>query len=184
MARRRSIISIPSLGSLDKTAGRVGQQLTQALREAISKGELKPGERLPSTRALATSLHLARGTVIEAFHQLHAEGYLEARARGGTVVANVNSASEFVSQTQSPTESALIGPELPANVARLAEVARTLRPQRAEPFAIAHPAGAVAPDDKWRRLGNRVRAIRVAAPSGYIDSRGLVVLRVAIADYV
>ncbi|MCK1741089.1 PLP-dependent aminotransferase family protein [Bradyrhizobium sp. 139] len=184
MARRRSIISIPSLGSLDKTAGRVGQQLTQALREAISKGELKPGERLPSTRALATSLHLARGTVIEAFHQLHAEGYLEARSRGGTVVTNVNSASGFVSQTHSPKESALIGPGLPANVARLAEVARTLRPQRAAPFAIAHPAGGVAPDDKWRRLGNRVRAMRVAAPSGYIDSRGLFELRVAIADYV
>ena len=184
MARRRSIISIPSLGSLDKAAGRVGQQLTQALRDAISKGELKPGERLPSTRALATSLHLARGTVIEAFHQLHAEGYLEARARGGTVVANVNADSEFVGRTPSPMEPSPVGPGLPANVARLAEVARTLRPQGATPFAIAHPAGAVAPDDKWRRLGNRVRATRVAAPSGYIDPKGLFDLRVAIADYV
>jgi GntR family transcriptional regulator/MocR family aminotransferase len=73
---------------------------------------------------------------------------------------------------------------LPRNVHRLADVARTLLPQGPIPFAIAHPAGAVAPDDKWRRLGNRVRALRSAAPSGYIDPRGLSDLRIAIADYV
>ncbi|MFC7698379.1 PLP-dependent aminotransferase family protein [Bradyrhizobium sp. GCM10028915] len=184
MARRRNIIAIPSLGSLDKTAGRLGQQLTQVLREAISNGMLKPGERLPSTRALAASLQLARGTVIEAFGQLHAEGYLEARARGGTIVANVNGDSELVSPAQAFIEPPRIGPVLAENVARLAEVAQTLRPQGTTPFAIAHPAGAVAPDDKWRRLGNRVRALRVAAPSGYIDPKGLLDLRLAITDYV
>ena len=184
MARRRNIIAIPSLGSLDRTAGRVGHQLTQALREAISKGTLKPGERLPSTRALSNSLQLARGTVIEAFDQLHAEGYLEARARGSTIVANVNADSDLVTRAQVFIEPAQIGPVLPENVARLAEVARTLWPQGATPFAIAHPAGAVAPDDKWRRLGNRVRALRAAAPSGYIDPKGLPDLRIAIADYV
>lgn len=145
MARRRNIIAIPSLGSLDKAAGRVGQQLTQALREAISNGMLKPGERLPSTRALAASLQLARGTVIEALGQLHAEGYLEARARGGTIVANVNGGRELVSPPQAFIAPPRIGPVLRENVARLAEVAQALRPQGTAPFAIAHPAGAVAP---------------------------------------
>lgn len=184
MARRRKSIAVPSLGCLDRTTGRLGHQLTQALREAISKGQLKPGERLPSTRALANSLQLARGTVIEAFQQLHAEGYLEARARGGTIVANVNADSNLVTGSQTFIEPAQIGPLLPANVTRLARVARTLRPQGSAPFAIAHPAGTVAPDDKWRRLGNRVRALRMAAPSGYIDPKGVPELRVAIADYV
>ncbi|MCP3392370.1 PLP-dependent aminotransferase family protein [Bradyrhizobium sp. CCGB12] len=182
MARRQNIIAIPSLRSLDKAAGRVGYQLTQALREAILRGVLKPGERLPSTRALATSLQLSRGTIIEAFHQLHAEGYLEARARGGTIVANVE--SEFASRSQAFVEAGQTVPALPPNANRLAEVARVLRPQGTTPFAIAHPAGAVAPDDKWRRLGNRVRALRAAAPSGYIDPKGLLDLRIAIADYV
>jgi GntR family transcriptional regulator/MocR family aminotransferase len=63
-------------------------------------------------------------------------------------------------------------------------VASTLRPHGAMPFAIAHPAGAVAPDDRWRRLGNRIRATRLAAPSGYIDPKGVSDLRIAIADYV
>lgn len=184
MVRRRNIVAIPSLGSLDKTARRVGHQLTEALREAISKGVLKPGEPLPSTRALAASLKLARGTVIEAFGQLHAEGYLQARARGRTIVANVNGESELVSPAQAFIEPPRIGPVLAENVARLAEVAQTLRPQGTTPFAIAHPAGAVAPDDKWRRLGNRVRALRLAAPSGYIDPKGLPDLRIAIAEYV
>lgn len=184
MARRRSIISIPSLGSLDRAAGRVGQQLTQGLREAIVNGELKAGERLPSTRALATSLQLARGTVVEAFDQLHAEGYLETRARGGTTVANVHADSSLITHPGTPAHQAAARPALPPNVARLAAVVKTLQPQRALPFAIAHPAGAVAPDDKWRRLGNRVRATRPAAPTGYIDPRGVPELRAAIADYV
>jgi GntR family transcriptional regulator/MocR family aminotransferase len=183
MARRPTTIAIPSLGSLDKAAGRIGTLLTQALRDAIAKGELKPGEALPSTRALANSLDIARSTVIEAFHQLHAEGYLVSRARRGTMVANLCAVDDLrASGSRSqPSQSA---PHLPKNVARLAGVASTLRPQRAEPFAIAHPAGAVAPDDKWRRLGNRIRATRSAAPSGYTDPKGLLDLRIAIADYV
>ena len=184
MPRRRSIITIPSLGSLDRSTGRVGQQLTQGLREAIANGELKAGERLPSTRALASSLKLARGTIVDAFEQLHAEGYLETRARGGTVVANVHTDISLITRLDGAAHQTVSRSALPMNVARLAEVAITLQPQSALPFALAHPAGEVAPDDKWRRLGNRVRATRLAAPTGYIDPRGVPDLRVAIADYV
>jgi GntR family transcriptional regulator/MocR family aminotransferase len=46
------------------------------------------------------------------------------------------------------------------------------------------PSGAAAPDDRWRRLGNRIRATGAAAPAGYEDPRGLSELRTAIADYV
>lgn len=53
---------------------------------------------------------------------------------------------------------------LPENVGRLAAVAKALRPQGSLPFAIAHPAGAVAHDDKWRRLGNRVREQSIPPP--------------------
>ncbi|WGS20383.1 winged helix-turn-helix domain-containing protein [Bradyrhizobium sp. ISRA463] len=87
MPRPRATISIPSLGAVDRAAGQVGRQIAQALRAAIAKGELKAGELLPSTRALATSLRVARGTVVEAFEQLQAEGYLESRVGAGTRVA-------------------------------------------------------------------------------------------------
>ncbi|AHG49015.1 hypothetical protein RLEG12_08730 (plasmid) [Rhizobium leguminosarum bv. trifolii CB782] len=78
---------------------RIGQQFTQALRDAIAKGDLKPGQRLPSTRALSVSLGIALGTIVEAFDQLYAEGYLATRARSGTTVANVHEgASPVTSQ--------------------------------------------------------------------------------------
>ena len=52
------------------------------------------------------------------------------------------------------------------------------------PFAISVPIGLTAPDDIWRRLGNRLRARGAGAPSGYADPQGALPLREAIADYV
>ncbi len=150
----------------------------------LQRGISKPGQRLPSTRALSVSLGIARGTIVEAFDQLYAEGYLATRARSGTIVANVHEGASEVTSQDVTVDIAAPDLPLPENVGRLAAVGKALRPQGSLPFAIAHPAGAVAPDDKWRRLGNRVRATRPAAPSGYIDPRGLPELRLAIADYV
>ena len=61
--------------------------LERAVREAIRDGRLRPGDRVPSTRALAHDLGLARGTVAEAYAQLAAEGYLTARSGAPTRVA-------------------------------------------------------------------------------------------------
>lgn len=184
MPRIRSTIVIPSLGSLDRSSGRVGQQLARGLRDAISRGDLKPGERLPSTRTLGLSLGLARGTIIEAFEQLKAEGYLESLPRAGTAVARALQDETVMPDPGVISVSAGKNSALPAKAAAFAAIARTLEPQLGIPFAIAHPAGAVAPDETWRRLGNRIRATRAAAPTGYIDPRGLRSLRLAISDYV
>src|SRR3954468_23268426 len=66
--------------------------LGRALRAAIRGGRLQPGERLPSTRALAHDLGLARGTVAEAYAQLAAEGYLRTHQGAPTRVAARNHA--------------------------------------------------------------------------------------------
>jgi GntR family transcriptional regulator / MocR family aminotransferase len=65
------------------------EALETALRSAIREGRLAPGSRLPSTRALALDLGIARGTVVEAYAQLVAEGYLGARRGAGTWVAKL-----------------------------------------------------------------------------------------------
>ena len=70
--------------------------LEDALRAAIRDGRLAAGTRLPSTRALAGDLGLARGTVVEAFAQLGAEGYLESRHGAGTWVADLSPADAIV----------------------------------------------------------------------------------------
>ena len=63
------------------------RQVYRALRAAMLEHRLKAGAKLPSTRALASMLGVARNTVHGAYDQLLAEGYLEARHGSGTYVA-------------------------------------------------------------------------------------------------
>jgi GntR family transcriptional regulator/MocR family aminotransferase len=63
------------------------RQLYLSLRAAILSQRVLAGERLPATRTLAARLKIARNTVIGAYEQLHAEGYLESRVGAGTIVA-------------------------------------------------------------------------------------------------
>jgi GntR family transcriptional regulator / MocR family aminotransferase len=65
------------------------QQLYESLRAAILAGQLAGGTRLPSTRALAEELGVSRSTVINAFDQLLAEGYIYGVRGSGTFVARV-----------------------------------------------------------------------------------------------
>jgi GntR family transcriptional regulator/MocR family aminotransferase len=71
---------------IDRTRGlRAG--LEQALRDAVREGRLAEGAPLPSSRALARDLGVARGTVTQAYDQLIAEGYLLVKQRSGVRVA-------------------------------------------------------------------------------------------------
>lgn len=173
MAKTPHGIEIPSLGSLDRKIGNVGQQLVQRLREAIQKGELKAGERLPSTRALASSLGLSRGTVTQAFDQLKAEGYLDGRIGAGTTVAQSLTDHSRIAVPIQQLATSGNEPELPPHALRYADVARRLAALPSIPFSIAVPVGEAAPDDTWRRLSNRIRATQAAAPATYGDPRGL-----------
>lgn len=185
MPRRPVTVEIPSLRPLDRRSGPVGHQLAQGLRNAIRNGELKPGEPLPSTRTLAAALGLARGTVMEAFDQLVAEGFLEARTGAGTRVSIA--LHDSLPLAGPDREGATVDPgemRLPAAACQLAEAARSLAPLPPVPFAVAVPTGAVAPDGMWRRLGNKLRATGEGAPGGYGDPQGQMSLRRAIAEHV
>ncbi|RQV69641.1 PLP-dependent aminotransferase family protein [Burkholderia cenocepacia] len=184
MSKRKRTVDAPVLGAIDRSAGRVGEQLARMLRGAISEGKLKPGERLPSTRTLAGSLDVARSTVTEVFGQLIAEGYLEARIGAGTLVSRAWKEPEWRAKPPEFRSSPGGASSLPTNVARYAAVARALRTLPPVPFSIAVPKGDVALDDTWRRLSNRVRATQAAAPTTYGDPAGLGSLREAVADYV
>lgn len=184
MSRKTNSVDAPVLGAIDKSAGRIGEQLARMLRDAITRGELKPGERLPSTRTLASSLDVARGTVTDVFGQLVAEGYLEARVGAGTLVSQTWAEPEWRDR---PTGFETTTPDdpipLPPNIERYAAVVKAMSPLPPVPFSIAVPRGDVALDDTWRRLSNRVRATQAAAPTTYGDPAGLRSLREAVADY-
>ncbi|CAB3739311.1 MocR-like pyridoxine biosynthesis transcription factor PdxR [Paraburkholderia rhynchosiae] len=191
MARTPRLVDIPSLGTLDRAAGSLSRQVAQALREAVSKGDLQPGDALPSTRLLAASLQVARGTVIEAYDQLIAEGFLESRPGADTRVAQalVQPQQQPQPQRQRRSESLKTRRKtaprgLPEPAAAFAQIAREFRPLAPVPFAISVPVGLTAPADIWRRLGNRLRAKGPGAPAGYTDPLGALPLREAIAAYV
>ena len=64
------------------------RQIYDAYRTAIVDGSLRPGQRIPSTRVLASELGVSRFPVLNAYAQLLAESYFESRVGAGTVVSN------------------------------------------------------------------------------------------------
>lgn len=81
-----ALIDIGDLQLDDKTTTKQ-TALFEAIRNKIVAQLWGKGLKLPSTRKLAQELNLSRNTVIHAYEQLHAEGYLESRIGSGYFVA-------------------------------------------------------------------------------------------------
>src|SRR6202045_4577051 len=63
------------------------RQLYDWFRRTITDGQVRPGQRVPSTRSLAAELKISRIPVLNAYEQLLAEGYFETFVGAGTCVA-------------------------------------------------------------------------------------------------
>ena len=139
---------------------------------AVRYGRLPPGARLPSTRALAADLGMARGTVADAYDQLVIEGWLAARHGAGTAVAwnAAPSGAGPPRRTRAPTTrrrrmtSARAVPTSPrspaANGRRPAPACAARAPPRRP--ALRRPTRAGGDADRDRRL--RGAGARCAAP--------------------
>lgn len=91
MATEWSGLTPEVMMNLDRDASEsLGFQLQNALRTAIRSGQIRSNERLPSSRKMASDLHVSRGLVQDAYEQLGAEGYLSASVGSGTRVAFVS----------------------------------------------------------------------------------------------
>src|SRR5215212_11205512 len=64
----------------------IREQLTAQIKLAIFSQDLKPGQRLPSTRELARRFHIHSNTVSAAYRELSEEGWVEMRAGSGIYV--------------------------------------------------------------------------------------------------
>src|ERR1044072_4623950 len=86
---RRSVIAFEMI-QLDRSAVEpLHEQLYRQIRDELKSGSFADAaSRLPSSRALAGDLGISRPTVNLAFSKLQAEGYLCAKAKSGTFVAN------------------------------------------------------------------------------------------------
>ena len=87
MTRTASAIS-PLIQIDRKSAKPLHQQIYRAYRTMILSGVLKPGQQIPSTRALITELKISRIPLLTAYAQLLAEGYFQARQGSGTFVCS------------------------------------------------------------------------------------------------
>jgi DNA-binding transcriptional regulator YhcF (GntR family) len=68
----------------------IADLLRRRVKLGLHAGSLTPGDRLPSTRELASDFEVDHRVVVAAYHQLVAEGLVEMRPRGGIYVANIS----------------------------------------------------------------------------------------------
>lgn len=134
--------------------------IEQALRDAIRDGRLAAGVALPSTRALAAELGVARGTVTEAYSQLAAEGYVLTRPGSLTRVTRAAATVQRLDEG---------GRQPPAH-------RFDMRPGSPDPEAF--------PANDWVAALRRVAKVLPADATAYGDPLGRPELRRALAAYL
>jgi GntR family transcriptional regulator / MocR family aminotransferase len=159
-------------------------QLCAGLRRAIRAGVLRPGHRLPSSRALAADLHISRTTAVLAYDQLIAEGVLATRAGAGTFVASVP--SERGPLPASSGRRTVAHPALSRRGAALASAPSIAWKLGAapRPFRLGTPALDLLPLHAWTRLATRRLKAITLGQLDYRDPAGELALRTAIAEHV
>lgn len=160
--------------------------LYTAMRAEILEGRLRPGTRLPATRDLARQYSLSRGTIIAAFEELKAEGYVEGNIGSGTYVSKV--LPEALLQVALHTETKPVQRQKQRR--RLSAFGRQvklfegfkMRPIRA--FRANLPALDLFPATLWAQIATR--RLRRASTKLLLgcDAMGYQPLREAVADYL
>src|SRR5262245_808898 len=157
--------------------------LYESLRRSVLDGRLRAGGRLPSTRDLARTYGVARGTVVTAFEQLKTEGYLHATVGSGTFVASA------LPGRMPERSRAARGSVALKRASRISTYANRVRPfdegitaERIPAFRTNRPALDLFPVTVWSTVASRRvrRATRSllhgCGPTGYPP------LREAVAD--
>src|SRR5712671_516317 len=156
------------------------RQIYASFRARILTGNLRAGEPVPSTRDLARQLGVSRIPVLEAYGQLLAEGYFEARRGSGTFVASALAPPLADDEGRRMRGQRRIS----ANAAALPPYERPTWAERLGAFQLGQPELRAFPVSTWSRLVARhARSVRVRALQ-YGDSFGLPALRQSIAAYL
>ena len=155
---------------LDRSGGEaLHSQIEASIRERIRSGALPAGVALPPSRALAADLGVSRGVVVEAYAQLVAEGYLTSRSGGYTQVAPLPNPTPASAGAPSAGPPRTAPPRVPSAVVD---------------FGYGRGNLSAFPRAAWLRS---VRKVLTEAPDdrlGYLDGRGAVELRTALAAYL
>jgi GntR family transcriptional regulator/MocR family aminotransferase len=158
------------------SSGDISASLYRQLLAAIRDGRLVSGERLPSTRELAYSLNLSRGTVTSAYDRLCAEGILESRPGSGTYVpAHVTPSRARCAPSGQRVAPRRVWSELPPSVPDPVGVDINL--------AGGEPDPSLFPLATWRRLVSETLRPSLMATSPYASTTHAA-LQDAIAGYL
>jgi GntR family transcriptional regulator/MocR family aminotransferase len=162
------------------------RQIYDAYRTAIIQGSLRPRQRIPSTRVLASELGVSRFPVLNAYAQLLAEGYIESRVGAGTVVSI--SIPDHLTSSKAAVVRLSATRSGPRPVARRASM---FAPSRSFPwlggwgaFGVGQVASDQFPLHLWSNLVARRWRDMDAKSFHYGDQKGSKVLREAIASYL
>ena len=165
-----------------KSGTPIFRQVYLQMRGAILGQQLSAGAKLPSTRALAAELGIARSSVIAAYEQLLAEGYLAGRVGSGTYIsADLPEPVERRGpRRKKPVSAAPLSPQARA-FAALGAVAVA---DEDRPFTNARVLIDALTIEAWRKLSQELFRAFDPIHRGYADARGLIALRRAICDYL
>ncbi len=184
---------IPFLMLDDKSASAAPlyRQIYESVRLAILSGKLTSGTRLPASRVLAKQLSVSRLTVVNAFEQLLAEGYLEGKPGAGTFVASkIPEDLLQISEAERKNNTAETEPEK-VKISKFAErltetntrVSRFQSSAESLPFKNGLTAVSEFPFDVWEKLAVRVYRRSRYKISGYGEAAGYRPLREAVAAH-
>jgi GntR family transcriptional regulator/MocR family aminotransferase len=177
---------IASLLPVDrKSKASLQQQIYDGLRNAILTGFLRAGQRVPSTRALATDLGVSRLPVLTAYDQLLHEGYLEGRIGSGTFVS-VSLPDDALRSISSTMPRAVNRSSARSALARHASAAPP-HPRDdggMRPFRVSLPALDQFPSTVWSRLVARHAHALSPTEMAYSDPAGIGSFRSAVAEHL
>ncbi|KRE90968.1 hypothetical protein ASG87_02225 [Frateuria sp. Soil773] len=162
------------------------RQLSDWFRRAILDGHLRPGQRVPSTRSLAGELGISRISVLSAYDQLLAEGYLESFAGSGTRVAQAIPSDAWAvpggGRRSAPPDRG-VPRRIAGRAAGLHGPEQTWLDSQGA-FRVGLPALDRFPTGRWARLLSRHARQLAVATMAYGDPAGHEPLREAIATYL
>lgn len=160
------------------------RQIYLQARSAILLRTFPPGTRLPSTRNLAARLGVARASVVSAYEQLFAEGYLSGRIGSGTYVSSDLPEAIDRSPVGPSKRPAARIPRGRSQPRVFSEFPESTSRSDDRPFNIGRTLVDARTVDIWRKLTNRALRSFEATHLGYSDPCGLIELRTAICQYL
>jgi GntR family transcriptional regulator/MocR family aminotransferase len=175
---------------LDPSAGQsLTSQLVGQLRDAIRRGRIARGAKLPSSRRLSEQLGVSRNTVVRAYEELSSEGYVEARPASCVAVAADLPDSHSLPPDAAPglqRDDPGDRPPMPMPLApRAPELVHRNRGRLSFDFFPGRPDAGLFPIKTWRRLiQNCLSHGGAVGLSQYGDPAGAIALRTAIASHL